>query len=151
MKTVACTFISLWLVAAACSGKKKVTGMDLYPEMQETDSLDLIFFKTPEDQRWFTYAPSTDKELINALVSDVSGEVQPENPCLKEGKIYCYKKGQIFNTIYFAYLDENCRFMRYIKNGNLYYFPLSETVQKKLAEFKAIAKEPVSPDSVITQ
>ena len=151
MRSIIFVFIAAFIGVTACSEKKQVTGLDLYPEMQETDSLDLIFFKSPDNQRFFTYTTSTDKGLINALVSDVSGPVQPENPCLKEGKIYCYKKGEIFNTIYFAYLDNNCRFLRYIKNGNLYYFPISETVQEKLAGYKTIAKEPVSTDSAARQ
>ena len=140
---------SLLLIVASCHNKKNIRGADLMPEMAQADSLELIFFKTPDSPRYFTYLPTTDKELINALVSDVSGEIQPENPCMKEGKIYCFKKGGIFNTLFFAYKDPGCKVLRFIVNGKLYYFPISETVQKKLAGYQLIAREPESDTSAL--
>lgn len=119
------------------------------PEMAQADSLELIYFKSPDSPRYFTYLPTTDKEFINALVKDVSGEIQPENPCMKEGKIYCFKKGEILNTIFFAYKDPGCNVLRYIKNGKLYYFPLSEPLKKKLEDYRLTAREPVSTASLL--
>src|SRR5215211_6697981 len=87
------------VIIAACGSNSGTRGADLMPEMAQTDSLELIFFRTPDSPRYFTYLPTTDKGLINALVNDVSGKIQPENQCIKEGKIYCFKKGEIFNTI----------------------------------------------------
>jgi hypothetical protein len=135
------------LIIGACSCKSKLTGKELMPDMMQTDSVEILFFKSPENQRFYTYLPVKDKEFIHDLVTDVSGEVQPENPCIKEGKIYCFKNGQIFNTIFFAYTDPECSLLRYIKNGNLYYFPIGETTKKKLIEYKKAAWEPVSADS----
>jgi hypothetical protein len=131
--------VSMAIMACNSNG-----GSDLMPGMAQTDSLELIFFRSPDSPRYFTYLPTTDKELIDALVSDVSGKVQPENQCMKEGKIYCFKKGEIFNTIFFAYMDPGCTVLRYIKNGKLYYFPLSEAVKKKLETYKLTAREPVA-------
>lgn len=134
-----------WLIILSifgCNSQSDKRGSDLMPEMAQTDSLELIYFRTPDSPRYFTYLPTTDKELINALVSDVSGKIQPENQCMKEGKIYCFKKGEIFNTIFFAYTDPGCNVLRYIKNGKLYYFPLSEALRKKLDTYKAAAREP---------
>jgi hypothetical protein len=139
----------LLIVLFAISCKGKMTGDDLMPEMAQTDSLELIFFKTPDSTRFFTYQPTTDKELINALVKDVNGEIQSENPCMKEGKIYCFKKGEIFNTLFFAYKDPGCNVLRYIKNGKLYYFPLSETVKKKLDNYKLTARDPANVASLL--
>lgn len=130
------------MMVYACSNKSKTTGAALFPEMAQTDSVELIYFRTPDSPRFFTYLPTTDKEFIQALVKDVSGEVQPENPCMKEGKIYCFTKGEIRNTIYFAYVDPGCVVLRFIKNGKLYYFPMSETVKKKLTDYKSMAREP---------
>jgi uncharacterized ParB-like nuclease family protein len=130
------------LFVIACKNESNVSGSDLMPEMAETDSLELLFFRSPDSPRYFSYLPTTDKELINALVKDVSGKIQPENQCMKEGKIYCFKKGEIFNTIFFAYTDPGCNVLRYIKNGKLYYFPLGATVKKKLEAYKVAAREP---------
>lgn len=35
--------------------------------------------------------------------------IQPGNPCIKKGKKYCFKKGGIFNTLFFAYKDAGCK------------------------------------------
>ena len=105
---------------ASCSDKKKTTGKVLMPEMLQTDSVQIIYFKSPDEPRYFTYISVNDPAFITSFVKDVTGETRPENPCKKEGKIYCYKKGEVFNTIFFAYLDDECTFLRYIKNGNLY-------------------------------
>jgi hypothetical protein len=75
--------------------------------------------------------------------------IQAGNPCMKEGKIYCFKKGGIFNTIFFAYKDPGCKVLRFIVNGKLYYFPLGETVQKKLEYYKLTAREPESVASFL--
>ncbi len=139
----------LILLAAACNSNGGLRGSDLMPEMAQTDSLELIYFRTPDSPRYFTYIPTTDKELIDALVKDVSSKLQPENPCMKEGKIYCFKKGEIFNTIFFAYTDPDCRLLRYIKDGKLYYFPMSETVMGKLKDYKLRAREPESVASLL--
>ncbi len=139
----------LLIVVVACNSKSSIRGAELMPEMAQADSLELIFFKTPDSPRYFTYLPVTDKELIDALVSDVSGEIQAGNPCMKEGKIYCFKKGGIFNTIFFAYKDPGCKVLRFIVNGKLYYFPLGETVQRKLSEYQLIAREPESDSSAL--
>lgn len=133
----------------ACNSDSGLRGTDLMPEMAQTDSLELLYFKTPDSPRYFTYVPTTDRLLIDALVKDVSGKLQPENPCMKEGKIYCFKKGEIFNTIFFAYSDPDCRLLRYIKDGKLYYFPLSELVMKKLEDYKLSAREPESVASLL--
>lgn len=127
----------------SCSNKKKVTGKDLMPEMVQTDSVQIIYFKSPDEPRFFTYTSVNDKSFISSLVNDVMGETQSENPCVKEGKIYCYKKGEIFNTIFFAYRDNECTFLRYIKNGNLYYFEMSKEVKEYLQRNKLLSLEPV--------
>lgn len=134
----------IFILVIACNSNSDTRGAGLMPEMAETDSLELIFFRSPDSPRHFTYLPTTDKELIDAVVKDVSGKIQPGNQCMKEGKIYCFKKGEIFNTIFFAYLDPGCNVLRYIKNGKLYYFPLSEAVKKKLETYKLTAREPVA-------
>jgi hypothetical protein len=142
MKYILLVLVVFSTIVISC--KSKPTGKELMPEMLETDSIELIYFRTPDSVRYFTYLPLTDEEFIREIVEDVTGEVQEENPCSKEGKIYCFRKGQIFNTIFFAYTTEDCSLFRYIKNGNLYHFKMSKDVKEKLAKFKSFAREPQS-------
>ena len=126
----------------ACSDNRSIVGKDLMPEMKLTDSVQIIYFKSPDEPRFFIYADVTDEVFIKALVTDVLAETTIGNDCMKEGKIYCYKKGEIFNTIFFAYLDNECIVLRYIKNGKLYYFKMSEKVKKHLRLYRSISIEP---------
>ena len=134
--------LAVILLLQSCSDNHIVTGKDLMPEMLQTDSLQIIYFKSTDEPRYFTYASTNDPVFIRALTNDVTAETQAENPCKKEGKIYCYRKGEVFNTIFFAYLDGGCTFFRYIKNGNLYYFNMSDQVKKGLSGYKSTAIEP---------
>ncbi|MBO9658946.1 MAG: hypothetical protein J7527_08970, partial [Chitinophagaceae bacterium] len=61
----------------SCKNKPAVvTGDQLMPDMRSTDSVEVIYFKEPENQRWYTYAAITDKSFIQAIINDVSGPVQ---------------------------------------------------------------------------
>lgn len=137
-------FLILIIILAGCS-EKKITGKELMPEMLDTDSLVIIYFKSPQETRYFTYVPVNNDELIKQLVNDATAEVTSENPCLKDGKIYCYRRGEIFNTIFFGYLDDECTILRYIKNGNLYHFSMSDRTKSFLQEYRGKAIEPSSP------
>lgn len=138
--------VVILLLTIACADNT-ITGTSLLSAMKDTDSVEVIFFKSPGSTRYFTYTATTDETFIASLVSDVSGAVQPEQNCAKEGKLYCFSNGQIINTIYFVAENVQCRHMRYIRNGRLYFFPLSKQVAGQLAYYKSIAREPVGPDS----
>jgi hypothetical protein len=116
------------------------------PEIKETDSVEILYFKEAGNQRFFIYLASKDKEFIDVLVKDLSKgteQEKDENTCVKEGKIYMHRKGSIFNTVFFSYTDNDCQFLRFIKNGKLYFFPISETLREHLKKYKQLAKEPV--------
>mgnify|MGYP001379965837 CR=1 FL=1 len=138
--------VIMLLFTGACS-ENTITGATLLPMMKTTDSVELIFFKSPDSTRFFTYIATTDKLLIANLVHDVCGAVQQERDCPKEGKIYCFSAGQIINTIYFVAEDAHCRHMRYIRNGRLYFFSLSEQLANQLTWYKSMAREPSGTDS----
>ncbi len=127
----------LLLIAFAC--KQKPSGLDIMPLMRSMDSVEVLFFKEPGNDRYFTYYPTTEKSLIEALKEDISVSSVPGEQCSKNGKIYCFSKGSVFNTIYFS-TEENCRQLRFIVNGNLYQFPMSDETNKILTEYKSRAK-----------
>jgi len=144
MRIIGSFLISLGLISC---GQENVTGVSLMPEIKETDSVEIIFFKEPGNQRFYTYLPSRDKNFIENLVNDLDKKAETEkdeNTCVKEGKIYMHKHGNIFNTVFFSYDDNSCLFLRFIKNGKLYYFPISEALREKLKQYKPLAKEPVA-------
>jgi hypothetical protein len=127
----------LLLFALAC--KQKPTGLDKMPLMGSLDSVEVLYFKEPGNDRFFTYYPTTDKKLVTSLVQDISVIPMEGKQCSKEGKIYCFSKGSVFNTIYFS-TNQDCRQLRFIVNGNLYQFPMSEKTYRMLTEIKSRAK-----------
>jgi catabolite regulation protein CreA len=134
-----CCFLIVLLAAASFSCKQR-TAVDVMPEMRETDSIEVLFFDKPEDQRNFTYVSSTDKQQIALLLENFQHPVRDSNDCAKTGKIYCHKKGQIFNTIYFSV--DSCKFMRFIVNGELYYTGITYKWGMALKDLKQLARKP---------
>src|ERR1700741_1449543 len=102
-------FFILAFNLASCDDKS-VTGVALMPEIKETDSVEIIFFNEPGNQRFYTYLPTKDKNFIENLVNDLERKAdseKDENTCVKEGKIYMHKHGSIFNTVFFSYNDNS--------------------------------------------
>lgn len=144
MKAIVIFTVSLLFFACQDNNSNGIT---LMPEIRNTDSVEILYFKEPGNQRFYTYFPSTDKEFINVLVADLdknSETEKDENTCVKEGKIYMHKNGSIFNTVFFSFTDNSCKFLRFIKNGKLYYFPISDKLRQMLKDFRPLSKEPVA-------
>ncbi|MET0298926.1 MAG: hypothetical protein ABW036_04165 [Flavitalea sp.] len=129
------------VLAAGCKEEKK--GLNpLMADLDSADSAEILYFRTPDSSRYFTYLPTRDKAFLGELISNLKQDTVQPITCMKEGKIYLFKNGEIFNTVFFGYLDKECRFLRYIKNGNLFHYALSEPLQASLEKLKTDAKEP---------
>ena len=113
-------------------------------DLEQTDSVEVIYFHAPDSVRYFRYLPLTDKKFIGALVQNLQQDTVPEISCLKEGKIYLFKKGEIFNTVFFGYVDSDCSFLRFIKNGRLYCYALQPSFKQELVVNKNRAREGVA-------
>ncbi|RYG33377.1 MAG: hypothetical protein EOO01_33275 [Chitinophagaceae bacterium] len=137
------SIIVLSILFAACDGEHKPKP-GLMADLQKTDSLELIFFRSPDSLRYFTYLPLTDGQFIGSLVRDLQQDTIPGMSCMKEGKIYLFKNGQIFNTVFFGYADKHCTFLRYINNGRLHTYAMSEAFRAEMENKKKLAKEPVA-------
>ena len=110
-------------------------------DLEQTDSVEVIYFRTPDSVRYFTYLSLTDKKFIGSLIQNLQQDTVPEISCLKEGKIYLFKKGEIFNTVFFGYIDRDCSFLRFIKNGKLYCYSLQPSLKRELINNKQQARE----------
>lgn len=134
------TFLSILISLVIISCNQSPTGIEKLPEIIQTDSVEILYFNEPDNDRYFTYLPTTDKKFINSLVEDLSEHSIEEFECFKKGKIYMFSKGKIFNTVYFSH--EQCDVLRFIHNGKVYYFKPSEETKNLLKEMKSKAKAP---------
>ncbi len=114
------------------------------------DSLVFVFYKDPlgtdslRYTRFYTLYSTTDIRKINFVLENLEGKtegLEKVKPCRSEGKIWCYTKGKVFQTIYFSHYNTACSFVYLIKDGRFYYTGISNGLVKKLVEFKREAKE----------
>ena len=114
------------------------------------DSLVFVFYKDPlgtdslRYTRFYTLYSTSDIRKINFVLENLEGNtesLEKVKPCRSEGKIWCYTKGKVFQTIYFSYYNTTCSFVYIIKDGRFYYAEISSALSKRLNAFKREAKE----------
>lgn len=116
--------VVLLSIFVACAGKKEPVGDALFPEMARVDSIQVLFYDKEEEDRFYKYEILADSAKISPLMEDVRYDTIPATSCSRQGKIYCFVDGSIYNTLYFN-LDCPVPHFRYIKNARLYNFPMS--------------------------
>lgn len=106
------------------------------------DSMEVIYFKDTSNLRYFTVTRTTEARLITPVLNSLRDTLPKETPCLKEGKVYLFEKGAVVNTLYFVSDRSHCKYISYIKNGELIRFNLSDSSQAALQGMKKEAIEP---------
>lgn len=117
--------------------------------LASADSLVILFYKDPHGTdslrytRYYKQYNSTDSNLLadlkaNLLASTV--KLERIKNCRSEGKIWVFKQGQIFQTIFFSSKDAECSFLYIIKDGWFYYsaMPYGFAVQLKSLQKMAV-------------
>jgi hypothetical protein len=144
-----CALIYFCFYVAACSDVTKRESTVL-GELRQTDSVDIIYYDVAGNDANFKFTSLSDASLIQTLVKDLSSKPVPEADCLKDGKIYCYRDGDVFNTIYFSFSNEQCVQLSYIRNAELHIFKMSAELKKTLQDHSKRARMLVIKDSVVT-
>ena len=132
------------------------TGMRIVPEFSSIDSVQILYYKDPFGKdslryyRYFTYLASNDTSVVHiilqALKQPVKGTVQ--KTCRSEGKMYLLQHGSIIKTVYFNLQPGNCNHLYFIKDGNFYYLPVSDTLSSVLQQLRKKAAAPPAGSSV---
>jgi len=117
--------------------------------LEEADSLIVLFYKNPfgEDSlrytRYYKQSITTDSIYIRSLIENVRQpfeKLEHLKRCRSEGKIWCYNRGQIFQTVYFnTRCEGDCCFIYIIKDGFFYYYSLTDAFLKKLSKLKKVS------------
>ena len=126
--------------------------LQLDERLIEADSLVFVFYKDPQGKdslrytRFYKQYATVDSSLVNFVKSNLkepTTRLERIKKCLSEGKIWCFRKGEIFQTVYFSSFSDECSFLYIIKNGQFYYAGISNEMSKKLKELQAKALEPL--------
>lgn len=124
--------------------------LQLDQRLLTADSLVFVFYKDPLGSdslrytRFYTQFSTNDIRQINFVLENLEGKTagrEKVKPCRSEGKIWCYTKGKVFQTIYFADYNSPCSFVYMIKDGRFYYGEISSALSKRLKSIKGEAKE----------
>lgn len=135
-------------------GKKEnviLTAIDLDQRLKGVDSLVVVFYKDPysEDSlrytRYYSQTSVTSLKEIDILqkelVQSFAAQEKRRN-CRGEGKIWCFTKGKIFQTLYFSTRCDDCCYTYLIKDGIFYYSRISDGMIAWLKDLKTLSKEP---------
>jgi len=163
MKSATFFFSILLLIklAAGCSGveEKKTeskaslfaTTLDIDERLKKADSLVVVFYKDPYGTdslrytRYYTQISIVDSTALNLLQQQLLQKTSKQEKyrnCRGEGKIWCYTKNKIFQTIYFSTQCNNCCHVYIIKDGFYYYTPIRESTSTWLSSLKPLSKSP---------
>ena len=124
--------------------------LQLDERLKDTDSMVFVFYKDPHGKdslrytRYYSEYHSTDTGIIYLLkdnLKDSTQRLEKIKNCRSEGKIWCFTKGEVFQTIYFSAHNNNCSFVYIIKNGQFYYSDINDKLAAQLAALKPLAKE----------
>lgn len=133
----------------AVSGDLSIIQLD--ENLKQADSLVIVYYKDPHGTdslrytRYYTQYAVTDTTFIHLVKEQLTAKTEKLDKikaCRSEGKIWCFSAGDIFQTIYFSALNEECNFLYIIKNGQFYYSSLNPDFSRKLYSFKVLAKDP---------
>jgi len=125
------------------------TGVELDTRLLAADSLVVVFYKDPygEDSlrytRYYTTLATTDTNNVALLLQNLSkpfAKFEKVKSCRSEGKVWCYSKGRIFQTVSFSTRCNDCCFVYFIKDGYFFYTPLDSALAERLSVLKSLAK-----------
>ena len=121
----------------------------LEERLNNVDSLVFVFYKDPLGKdslrytRYYTQYSTTDKNGIAVLKTQISQPTESfekVKKCRSKGKVWCFSKGEIFQTLYFSDFGAECSFMFFIKNGQFYYCKLVQDFKQTFTAYKTLSK-----------
>ena len=117
--------------------------------LNNVDSLVYVFYKDPLGKdslrytRYYTqYSTINTKDIsiLKAQINQPTERVEKVKKCRSQGKIWCFTKGEIFQTLYFSDFGGDCSFMFFIKNGQFYYCKLLPDFKQSFIDHKTLSK-----------
>lgn len=114
--------------------------MSLVPGTEKVDSIVILFYKD-ERYRYYTYFPTDSAALIKTLKANLKTAKSALSNCRKEGTIYLYVDGKIFNTLYFN-VSPGCEYLSFIFNGSVRRYEISTSLISALREINPISIQP---------
>jgi hypothetical protein len=125
------------------------TGITLEPRFKEIDSVAVLFYNDPfgDDAerytRYYKTFTSNSDSLIGLLQQNMAEPFTEDSlrNCRSEGKMYCFTKGKVVQTVYFSMQANGCNHLYFINTARYYYFIPMPALVAQLAKVKTVARE----------
>ncbi|OQP46594.1 hypothetical protein [Niastella populi] len=96
------------------------------PGLSKTDSIELLHFPDPTNQKVYQNVIIKDTAFISQLTSSALAAPVTKNPCAHDYKLYLFRNGDVYKTIYAATSD-SCRYLAYVINGVTHFTGLNDS------------------------
>lgn len=98
-------------------------GQSTLPDLSETDSIELIYYPNPADQRNYERLVLTDTALVRNLTGMMMEDTARLSECPHPVKLYLFRKGDVYKTVY-ANTSDSCRYFAYAIGAKPVYVPM---------------------------
>lgn len=103
------------------------------------DSTELYFYKDPNDLKTnYKQAFNADSAFRSSIMQEINGQPLAQSlECLFDAKIYLFKNGEPYKTVYAAYKTKDCQYLCYVKDGHKVFFPINPAIIQVLQAAEA--------------
>ena len=122
------------------TGNPKITAPEI--DFSQIDSVECVYPKRANENKGTVSFFIKDSNFINTLKKDLAATQKPAAECTHEVKLYLYKKGEVFKTVYAA-LHPQCNYLAYAINGQPFFVPLSFNLHQLLRAHLTTATAPL--------
>lgn len=127
------------------------TSLDWEERFSGVDSVVVVFYDDPYMADSLRYTRFYKQVSLNSqddimVIRQQLGEIVHQKEymkgCRSEGKIWCFEKGTIRQTLYFNTGAQNCTYVYFIKDGNFFYAMPNAAIKEWLLRNKPNARKP---------
>lgn len=101
------------------------------------DSTELYFYKDITQQKSYSQIFVKDSVFVSQLIQQLKTKTVPPVNCDFNSKIYLYKKGEPYKTVYVAFKNDQCKYLCYVVAGSKKYFAVTPEIVGGMKSFEA--------------
>lgn len=95
-------------------------------DISKTDSIELLHFPDANNQKVYNNKIVKDTAFISQITNYVLATPVQKKPCANDYKLYLFRNGDVYKTIY-ASISDSCRYFAYVINGVTHFTNLNDS------------------------
>jgi hypothetical protein len=144
-------FFSFLVLLASCNNNKNnsnannvladsnTASKNNQPEFSGVDSIEVYFYADPRNQKEFTRTKITNESLTTVLVANLERQTTAMKECPHNGKIFFFRKGDVFKTVYISTVD-TCRYFAYAINATPHFVAMNDSSYRLISTLESQAR-----------